>query len=105
MTHKVNRVVVLILIEFLFKGENNVHVINIPLDLFYAIFFPGPDLGRNIVVDRYPIFVGRFCNSEIETRIVEVDLGGVFVFQDVFFTKFDFVEFCAKVNDLLGESH
>ena len=36
-----------------FKRKNGKQFIHIPLNVLYSIFFPCPNLGRNIIVDRY----------------------------------------------------
>ena len=71
ITYVMDRVVVLLLKEIHLKGENAEQFIHIAADTLDAVFFPGPDFRRDIVVHRnLAVLFHVFGNLQVETWVV-----------------------------------
>ena len=92
-------------IKILLKRKDNVHMINIALDLMDTGLFPCPDLWRDVIKNFYSILLGPFGNSQIESRVIDQHQCIRFEIQNILFTKFDVSEDCSQVHYYLNKTH
>src|SRR5699024_5096998 len=86
MTYKMYGKIMFFLIKLFFKRKDNIHFIHISFDGFNPIFFPRPNLWRNIIVSFKSFFLGPLGNSKIKPRIIYKNNNIGVKFENVFFT-------------------
>src|SRR4029079_4630392 len=85
--------------KILFERQDNEHPVNMGAYGLYTAFFPGPDLGRDIIDRTQPLLVGPGRQTEIKSGIVDENQPVGFKMKDVFFTEFDIPENSRQVAD------
>ena len=92
-------------IKIFLERKNHKHLIHIFFDGFYTTFFPRPKLRRNIINNLNSQFFRKLRNPKIKSWIINQNQNIGFIFQNVFFTKFDITQNGFQILNHFQKSH
>jgi len=92
-------------VKFPLKGQYDKH----PGDKFFNFLnpalFPGPNLRRNVIQDRYIMLISKFGNPQIESGIINQDNRIGFKIQNILPTKREVFQDRSDVHQDFCKSH
>ena len=99
-------IVVLAFEEIDLEGQDGEEFIDIAFDVLDAILLPRPDLGRDVIINGYvcPRFY-KFCNLQIETRIVDQNDTVRLPRKDILFTHPHVPQYRRKMEQHGNKAH
>src|SRR5690606_21885388 len=92
MPNILHRKMMFLFVKIFLERQNHIHVIDIAFNRFDTVFFPCPNLWRNIIMRVKTLLFCPFGNSHIESGIIDKNYRIWMELFDVFFTKFDVIE-------------
>src|SRR5690606_39987633 len=88
MSNKFHGEVVFCFVKIFLKRQNHIHFVHIAFDGFDAVFFPSPNLRRNIIMSRNSFLFCPSGNSHIKSWIVDENNDIRIEFLNIFLTNF-----------------